>query len=331
MDVLLRCACGAIEGRVTRTEVATRALCYCTDCQAAARLLGEPGRILDDRGGTDIVATLPRHLVFTRGIEHLRCLSLSARGLLRWHCDRCRTPVGNTPRDPKTSYVGIVRTCLAGSASEIDAAFGPARIVLNAKSATVPVASTPLALTFSILRIMGNLLERPDRRADDRAMSRSARRACVAGVIGTLLATCALADCKAEGPLATARWVFEHAYHFADRSAPDAGDYLSPALLGLLDKEWRCKATGAACALTVDPWTEASEGEAADPIVFSLVASPVERRRVAIRYVFDGEPARSELSLVQDATTQCWLVDDLAGRKNTSIRRRLQQQHRELQ
>jgi hypothetical protein len=130
--------------------------------------------------------------------------------------------------------------------------------------------------------------------------------------------------CKAEGPLATARWVFEHAYHFTARPAADAGEYLSPALLALLEIEWRCKAAGGACALDGDPWIEAHEGEVLDPVVFSLVASPVERRRVAIRYFFGPEPARSELSLVQGAAG-CWLVDDLAGRKDTSLRRRLQQ------
>ena len=68
-------------------------------------------------------------------------------------------------------------------------------------------------------------------------------------------------------------------------------------------------------------------GAVEDPVVFSLVASPIERRRVAIRFRFDGEPARAELSLTQDPATQCWRVDDLAGRRNASLLRRLQQRH----
>ncbi len=144
----------------------------------------------------------------------------------------------------------------------------------------------------------------------------------------------ALADCKADGPLATARWVFEHAYHFASASTPDAREFLSPALLALLEKEWRCRAGGGTCALDgADPWTESADGTVLDPVVFSLVASPIERRRVAVRYRFgseapgapEPEPAKSELSLTQDPATQCWLVDDLASRKDTSLRRRLQQ------
>jgi hypothetical protein len=158
------------------------------------------------------------------------------------------------------------------------------------------------------------------------------------GLAALLLALpCALpasAACKADGPLATARWVFEHAYGFAAQSTPDAHEFLSPALLAQLEKEWRCKAGGGHCALDdADPWTESHDGAVLDPVVFSLVASPIERRRVAVRYRFgseapgspEPEPARSELSLVQDPATQCWLVDDLASRKDVSLRRRLQQ------
>jgi hypothetical protein len=136
------------------------------------------------------------------------------------------------------------------------------------------------------------------------------------------------AACKAEGPLATARWVFDHAYFFYREPAADAQEYLSPAFLALLEKEWRCKAAGGTCAFSGDPWLEA-EGEMQDPIVLSLVSSPPERRRVAVRYLFGppdaAEPARSELSLVLDEASQCWKVDDLAGRRNSSLRRVLQQ------
>ena len=160
------------------------------------------------------------------------------------------------------------------------------------------------------------------------------RRASLALLLAPALLVTALPSmaatpaCKADGPLATARWVFEHAYHFYGQPAPDAAEYLSPALLSLLQKEWQCRADSSAkCAFEGDAWIDATEGAVEDPVIFSLVASPIERRRVAIRFRFADEPARAEVSLVQDATTQCWLVDDLAGRKNASLRRRLQQRH----
>ena len=154
----------------------------------------------------------------------------------------------------------------------------------------------------------------------------------VYGLLVLLLCSPALSDaaCKADGPLATARWVFEHAYFFYSEPAADAHEYLSAALLPLLQREWRCKAaTSAPCAFTGDPWIETNDGSMHEPIVFSLVASPPERRRVAVRYLFGSpeaaEPARSELSLVLDPASQCWTVDDLAGRRNSSLRRVLQQ------
>jgi hypothetical protein len=119
--------------------------------------------------------------------------------------------------------------------------------------------------------------------------------------------------------------VFEHAYFFYAQPASDAHEYLSAGLLPLLEREWRCKADGGSCAFEADPWIEAREGSMSEPVVFSLVASPMERRRVAVRYRFESDVGKSELSLVQDPTTQCWQVDDLAGRRNTSLRRLLQQ------
>jgi hypothetical protein len=157
MNHPLRCQCGAIEGYVASPQQAGRAVCYCRDCQAFARYLGAPDRILNEQGGTDIIATLPRHVHFTRGLQHLRCMSLSSKGLLRWYASCCRTPIGNTPRDPKLSYVGLVRTCLPGSAGELDAAFGAAKIAVNTKSANGRVDPTPIATFFGILKIFSNV------------------------------------------------------------------------------------------------------------------------------------------------------------------------------
>jgi hypothetical protein len=69
---------------------------------------------------------------------------------------------GNTPRDPKVLYAGLVTACFDAAPLAVDAAFGPrGRIVLNTGSATAPVRATPLAL------LMGGLaqLRRPHRRS----------------------------------------------------------------------------------------------------------------------------------------------------------------------
>jgi hypothetical protein len=158
MSFPIRCRCGSLEGVLAAPQRAARAVCYCRDCQAYARFLGNSERTLDALGGTDIVATRPDFVQFTRGAEQLRCVSLSEKGLLRWYAQCCRTPIGNTPRDPKFPYVGLVHDCLAGSDAERDAAFGPAKTVLNVGSASGKVEPARLALFFGILRILRNVL-----------------------------------------------------------------------------------------------------------------------------------------------------------------------------
>jgi hypothetical protein len=156
-SIRLRCACGALAGTVVATHRASRAICYCRDCQSFARFLGPTG-ILNELGGTDIVATTPAFVRFTQGREQLRCMSLSETGLLRWHAGCCRTPIGNTPRTPKLPYVGLVHNCLAGTAGELDAAFGVAKVAINTESASGPVSPTKWRSVAAVLKIMRNVV-----------------------------------------------------------------------------------------------------------------------------------------------------------------------------
>jgi hypothetical protein len=134
-----------------------RATCYCKDCRAFARFLGQPG-VLDASGGTDIVATAPAAVRFTAGSEHVACMSLSPRGLLRWYASCCRTPLGNTPRDAKLPYAGLVTACFDAAPQAVDTVFGPrGRVVINTGSATAPVRATPLAFLTGGLRILAGL------------------------------------------------------------------------------------------------------------------------------------------------------------------------------
>ena len=103
MTIALRCRCGKLRGQVDTRRVAARAVCYCKDCQAYGRFLATP--VLDPLGGTEVAATLPAAVRFDEGLEHLACMSLGPKGLYRWYADCCRTPIGNTPRDPRTSYL----------------------------------------------------------------------------------------------------------------------------------------------------------------------------------------------------------------------------------
>ena len=134
-----------------------RAVCYCSDCQAYARFLGTPG-VVDQDGGTEVVASLPKHVHFTAGLEVLACMSLNERGLLRWYATCCSTPVGNTPRNPAVPYVGLIHSCLEGSSPSIESSFGRLHIAVNTKSARNKVRSTPIATTVAMFTLMMALL-----------------------------------------------------------------------------------------------------------------------------------------------------------------------------
>ncbi|WP_280633603.1 DUF6151 family protein [Lysobacter arenosi] len=154
----LRCRCGAVRGEMDTRRAYTRATCYCKDCRAYGRFIGQPG-VLDAGGGTDIVAMAPVAVRFTSGSEHIACMSLSPNGLLRWYASCCRTPLGNTPRNPKVPYAGLVTVCFDAAPEAVDTAFGPqGRIVLSAKTATAPVSATPLTFITGGLRIFAGII-----------------------------------------------------------------------------------------------------------------------------------------------------------------------------
>lgn len=158
MTMQLRCRCGAVRGEMDTARAYVRASCYCKDCRAFARFLGQPD-MLDASGGSDIVATAPATVRFTAGVEHVACMSLSPKGLYRWYAACCRTPLGNTPRAPRLPYVGMVTACFDAAPQAVDAALGPrGRTVINTGSATAPVRARPLLFVTGGLRILAGIL-----------------------------------------------------------------------------------------------------------------------------------------------------------------------------
>lgn len=157
MSIALRCRCGKVRGEIDPAGVYARATCYCKDCQAFARWLGAREAV-DTKGGTDVVAMAPASIRFTAGQDRIACMSLGPRGLLRWYASCCRTPLANTPRDPKLHYAGVVTACFDVALDAVDAELGPRdRIVLNAGSASAPVKATPLAFLLGGLRIFAGI------------------------------------------------------------------------------------------------------------------------------------------------------------------------------
>lgn len=153
MNRPLRCKCGTLRGHVSQPEKSTRMVCYCKDCQAFAQYLGNAGDILDEMGGTDIVAVHPQTVTFTDGQHALACMSLSEEGMLRWYASCCNTPIGNTSRSIKMAYVGLIHSCLEDPSLSIASAFGPVRMRTATKSAKGQVESSAPATVATIARI----------------------------------------------------------------------------------------------------------------------------------------------------------------------------------
>jgi hypothetical protein len=133
-----QCTCGQLRGEILEPRNTMRAVCYCRDCQAYAHLLRRAEQVLDGSGGTDVIATPASNVAIAAGREHLACVSLSPRGLLRWYSACCGTPIANTPRDWKLPYVGLVHTCLH-QPDPLERSFPEVDMRVNTKSAHGPV------------------------------------------------------------------------------------------------------------------------------------------------------------------------------------------------
>ncbi len=131
LDIPLRCACGKLRGVVLNVSPAsgTRTVCYCKDCQAFARFLGRDD-VMDRWGGTDVFQINQGRVRIYEDDRALACMRLSDKGMHRWYCAACKTPVGNT-FGPNLPVVGLVLAFVDPSARgvSIDAALGPATIV----------------------------------------------------------------------------------------------------------------------------------------------------------------------------------------------------------
>jgi Family of unknown function (DUF6151) len=154
----LQCKCGTLKGIVDTSQMAVRSVCYCRDCRAFANYLARSDDILDAQGGTAIVATLPKSVSFTQGVDVLVCMSLSPKGLLRWYTNCCNTPIGNTPRNAKMSYVGLIHSGLEAESPSLEESFGAVALVVNSKSAKAPVRSPRIRNVIGLLTIMKSVI-----------------------------------------------------------------------------------------------------------------------------------------------------------------------------
>jgi hypothetical protein len=159
----LQCRCGRVKGHVVNLSEANRIVCYCKDCQAFAHFLGRGADVLDPSGGTDVVQTLPRNVVFMSGRDALACMRLTEKGLLRWYASCCKTPIGNTADNFKLSFIGLIHSCLDEGDRSVDQSFGPARVRVHTNSARHDPRGNPKPRSqgtfIAVLKIVRGLIK----------------------------------------------------------------------------------------------------------------------------------------------------------------------------
>ncbi len=105
----LKCSCGAVRGmtKCVTANSGIRVVCCCDDCQTFANYLNREDVILDEYGGTDIFQMPMSHIQITHGINNIRCVRLSPKGMFRWYTECCKTPIGNT-MSAGVPFIGII-------------------------------------------------------------------------------------------------------------------------------------------------------------------------------------------------------------------------------
>lgn len=123
------CDCGSVELSVAglTPKTATRARCYCVDCQAFARHLKHAGT-LDANGGTDLTQIAPDALQIVKGEDRLVPLQLSPKGLFRWHATCCNTPMINGGNTAGLPFTSVLTHALQGDANKT---LGSPKAVIN--------------------------------------------------------------------------------------------------------------------------------------------------------------------------------------------------------
>ena len=113
LTIPLKCDCETVVGTASlkSSGAGNHVVCFCEDCQSFARYFSGRHDILDEWGGTDIYQVAPWNIEFHSGIDQLRCLRLTPKGLYRWYTGCCSTPVGNTV-SARLPFIGLIHTII---------------------------------------------------------------------------------------------------------------------------------------------------------------------------------------------------------------------------
>jgi hypothetical protein len=138
-DLPIECSCGALQGfvRDVSPETVNRCVCHCDDCQSFIHFLECEDRVLDRHGGTDLIQTSSARIKFTEGVEHLSCIRLSDKGLMRWYASCCMSPIASILPLRQIPFVSIVsdRAVPPPNGPSTEDVLGPIQARVNARFA----------------------------------------------------------------------------------------------------------------------------------------------------------------------------------------------------
>ena len=160
-DLRLRCECGNFKATLRGVTPGNSNLCscYCKDCQSFAHFLGKAETTLDAQGGTVVLQLSTARLEVVEGKDHLSCLRLTDKGLMRWHTSCCQTPIGNTLRKAVVPFVGIIETCIDSSdGPTVQEVAGPVTAHVNTAGAHGTRPAPPVGTTIGVIWFMARLL-----------------------------------------------------------------------------------------------------------------------------------------------------------------------------
>ena len=158
-DLQLRCECGSVKAvaRDVSPRLGNRVVCYCESCQQFPIKLGKAEHVLDAFGGTEIYQLPPAHVEIVEGVEHVRCLKHSERGLHRFYAGCCDTPLANAP-GLGLPFIGLLHS-VDSEPGKRDERLGPVRAHVNVGGATAALpADRRGGLAGVIVRLLAQML-----------------------------------------------------------------------------------------------------------------------------------------------------------------------------
>lgn len=135
-------------------------------------------------------------------------------------------------------------------------------------------------------------------------------------------------------PARVAKTFYTQHHDFYVEVPETVGAFVTPRLLAALRLEHACP-QGELCAIEAVPWTDAQDGDIAEPITFKAVEQTATQAVVDMRYTFvlnDSDRRQQQVHLVFERSEPggCWLLSDLLGPAGNSLVAHIEHWHKQF-